>query len=105
MIQRQLCCVLKIRGIDIPADEFTTVFNKFIQSSHTNTHAGGTRLGFAIAKEIIDEHKGKIWVESFIEKGQNFVLSYPDYLEVKKIKLIFFPEKFSYSLSSKWRLK
>ncbi len=65
------------RGIDIPADELTTVFNKFVQSSRTKTNAGGTGLGLAIAKEIIDRHKGKIWVESSVKKGTEFCFILP----------------------------
>lgn len=65
------------KGIDIPNDELTTVFNKFIQSSKTKTEAGGTGLGLAISKDIIDEHKGKIWVESSIESGTKFSFILP----------------------------
>jgi len=64
-------------GIDIPDDELTMVFNKFIQSSKTKTEAGGTGLGLAISKDIIDEHKGKIWVESSIEQGTKFSFILP----------------------------
>lgn len=65
------------RGVDIPADELTTVFNKFVQSSRTKTKAGGTGLGLAIAKEIIDQHEGEIWVESSPEKGTKFCFKLP----------------------------
>lgn len=65
------------QGIDIPADELNTIFNKFVQSSRTKTNAGGTGLGLAIVKEIIDEHKGKIWVESSLEKGTKFCFILP----------------------------
>lgn len=64
-------------GVDIPSDELTSVFNKFVQSSRTKTDAGGTGLGLAIAKEIIDSHKGKIWVKSSIEKGTEFSFILP----------------------------
>lgn len=64
-------------GIDIPADELSSVFNKFVQSSHTKTKAGGTGLGLAIVKDIIDEHQGKIWVESSLEKGTKFSFLLP----------------------------
>ena len=65
------------KGVDIPADELTSVFNKFVQSSRTKTNAGGTGLGLAIAKEIVDRHKGKIWVESSMEKGTEFSFILP----------------------------
>ena len=68
-------------GIDIPADELSSVFNKFVQSSHTKTKAGGTGLGLAIVKDIIDEHQGKIWVESSLEKGTKFNCLLPRNLE------------------------
>lgn len=65
------------QGIDIPANELNTIFNKFVQSSRTKTNAGGTGLGLAIVKEIIDEHEGKIWVESSLDKGTKFSIILP----------------------------
>ncbi len=65
------------KGVDIPADELTSVFNKFVQSSRTKTQAGGTGLGLAIAKEIIAKHDGNIWVESSLEQGTEFSFSLP----------------------------
>lgn len=65
------------QGVEIPAEELTSVFNKFVQSSRTNTKAGGTGLGLAIAKEILDAHKGKIWVESSVDKGTKFCCILP----------------------------
>ena len=68
-------------GIDIPADELSSVFNKFVQSSLTKTKAGGTGLGLAIVKDIVDEHQGKIWVESSLEKGTKFNCLLPRNIE------------------------
>ncbi len=47
-------------GIGIPDDELHSVFEKFSQSSATNTGAGGTGLGLAICREIIELHGGTI---------------------------------------------
>ena len=65
------------KGVDIPEDELTSVFNKFVQSSRTKTNAGGTGLGLAIAKDIIDMHKGKIWVESSVQNTTEFCFVLP----------------------------
>lgn len=56
------------QGIGIPTDEHDKVFDRFVQSSKTTTSNGGTGLGLSIVKEILDIHRGKIWVVSPIEK-------------------------------------
>ena len=43
---------------------------------HT-TKAKGTGLGLTITKSIIEEHKGKIRVESELGKGTRFVVELP----------------------------
>jgi PAS domain S-box-containing protein len=52
------------RGVGIPEAELESVFDKFVQSSKTNTGAGGTGLGLAICREIVRQHGGRIWAES-----------------------------------------
>ncbi len=64
-------------GIGIPEDELETVFEKFVQSSETNTGAGGTGLGLAICKQIVEQHKGKIFAENNQETGTSFHLILP----------------------------
>jgi len=48
------------QGAGIPEEELQTVFEKFVQSSKTETGAGGTGLGLTISKEIIEGHNGSI---------------------------------------------
>ncbi|MEH7514851.1 ATP-binding protein, partial [Gottfriedia acidiceleris] len=40
-----------------------------------NSQTGGSGLGLAIAKQIIEEHGGKIWVSSEIGKGTSIFFS------------------------------
>ncbi len=65
------------QGIGIPDSELKLVFNKFVQSSKTNTGAGGTGLGLAICQEIIKGHKGRIWAENNPGGGVVFCFSIP----------------------------
>ena len=63
-------------GPGVPEDELESVFDKFIQSSRTNTGAGGTGLGLAICREIIQVHGGRIWAENR-ELGAKFTFEIP----------------------------
>jgi PAS domain S-box-containing protein len=56
-----LLTTISNQGVGIPANELGAIFDKFAQSSKTKTGAGGTGLGLAICKQIIEDHRGKIW--------------------------------------------
>lgn len=62
-------------GPGIPEDELEDVFDKFIQSSRTNTGAGGTGLGLSICREILNQHNGTIWVENNPQGGATFIVN------------------------------
>jgi len=66
------------QGTGIPEDELETVFEKFVQSTKTDTGAGGTGLGLTISKEIIEGHNGTISaVNSSGEGGAIFTFTLP----------------------------
>ncbi len=65
------------QGLGIPDTELATVFDKFIQSSKTNTGAGGTGLGLAICQEIIEAHGGSIWAENNPDGGATIKFALP----------------------------
>ena len=57
-------------GPGITEQDLPRLFNKFEQVSNIkHKKVGGTGLGLAISKEIIMQHKGKIWAESELGKG------------------------------------
>lgn len=70
------------QGIGIPDDEIDAIFEKFIQSSKTNTGAGGTGLGLPICKNIVAGHKGVIYARNNEGEGASFVLILPKCLEL-----------------------
>ena len=58
-------------------DDLETIFEKFYQSSNQNIRKPiGSGLGLAICKQIIEAHKGKIWVTN-VEKGVTFSFTIP----------------------------
>ncbi len=65
------------QGVGIPEGEYDSIFNEFIQSSKTRSHAGGTGLGLAICKRIIHAHNGHIGVENNAAGGARFYFMIP----------------------------
>jgi len=61
-------------GIGIAPDKLETVFTSFKQArSDTARKYGGTGLGLSIVKKLVDAQNGKVWVESEIGKGSDFI--------------------------------
>jgi len=69
---------VKDEGQGIPENELKGLFNPFHKTSVKST-AGekSTGLGLAIAKKIVTEHKGRIWVESKVGEGSTFFVLLP----------------------------
>ncbi len=65
------------QGPGVPDGEKELIFDKFNQSSRTRTGAGGTGLGLAICAQIIEVHKGQIWVENAKPQGAAFKVLLP----------------------------
>ena len=66
------------RGIGIPADELSQVFERFHRGRQvSSTNYGGLGLGLYITKQIIERHGGTIWVESKEGQGTTFYFSLP----------------------------
>ncbi|WP_288981214.1 ATP-binding protein [uncultured Flavobacterium sp.] len=64
-------------GKGINSNDFEAIFDKFYQSTNQNIKKPiGSGLGLAICKQIIEHHKGKIWVEPSI-KGACIVFTLP----------------------------
>ncbi|MCA9093851.1 MAG: ATP-binding protein, partial [Planctomycetaceae bacterium] len=70
--------VVKDTGSGIPADQLKKIFDRFF-STKTGDEAGqgGSGLGLALAREVIEAHQGRIRVESTVGKGTAFTLKLP----------------------------
>jgi two-component system NtrC family sensor kinase len=83
--------ILNVRdnGPGIPIADQPHIFDKFYRGSNIIEEINGSGLGLAIVKTIVDNHQGRIWVESAEGKGSSFYIVLPITAEpaqaVKKI--------------------
>lgn len=59
-----------------PADQ-PHIFDKFYRGTNISSDIEGSGLGLAIVKNIVENHQGRIWVESTVGKGSSFFVVLP----------------------------
>jgi two-component system NtrC family sensor kinase len=64
-------------GCGIPLDEQSKIFDRFYRASNVTPEVSGTGLGLAITKSVVENHRGRIWVDSMIGKGSVFTVVLP----------------------------
>ncbi|MBD2494717.1 response regulator [Nostoc sp. FACHB-280] len=78
--QNEVLLTVKDTGRGIPEDKLESIFERFqqVDSSDSRNH-DGTGLGLAICKSIVQQHGGRIWVESTLGEGSTFYFTLPVY--------------------------
>ena len=65
-------------GIGIPLEDLSQVFERFHRASNVDDRRfAGMGLGLFICKGIVEQHGGRIWVESTLGTGTTFHVSLP----------------------------
>jgi two-component system, OmpR family, phosphate regulon sensor histidine kinase PhoR len=67
-------------GVGVPRDAHDRVFERFYKVDRARLRAeagGGTGLGLAIARHVVEQHGGRIWVESVEGSGSTFSFALP----------------------------
>ncbi|WP_254565062.1 PAS domain S-box protein [Oscillatoria sp. HE19RPO] len=67
------------QGRGIPENKMESIFERFHQVDASDSRKkGGTGLGLAICRSIIQQHGGRIWVESVLNEGSTFYFTLPE---------------------------
>ena len=71
-------------GIGIPLADQPYIFDKFYRASNTRHDYTGTGLGLSIVHSIVENHGGRIWLESKPGAGTTFTVVLPRYPEPRE---------------------
>ncbi len=75
--QNQLIIQIVDTGIGIPPIDLPYIFEKFYRASNLTNDISGSGLGLAIVKSIVENHHGRIWVNSNPGQGSTFSVVLP----------------------------
>ncbi len=66
-------------GIGIPRSAQERIFERFYKVDRVRARgeSGGTGLGLAIARHVVEQHEGRIWVQSVEGSGSTFSFAIP----------------------------
>lgn len=76
-LEESIIFICKDTGIGIPKEHQQRIFERFYQVNKSrNLYQNGTGLGLAIVKHVVSYYKGMIQVESELDKGTTFTITF-----------------------------
>jgi two-component system sensor histidine kinase KdpD len=65
------------RGPGIPAEEQRLIFEKYYRGKQRHGNLTGMGMGLPIARQVVEAHQGRVWVESQPGEGATFSFTLP----------------------------
>jgi PAS domain S-box-containing protein len=73
-----VCFAVEDQGKGIEQEKLERIFERFLQGDASDSRAmGGTGLGLALCRSIVEQHSGRIWAESKLGMGSRFLFTLP----------------------------
>lgn len=74
----QITVSLSDTGAGIPPEELSRVFDRFYRADPSRARGtGGSGIGLAIVKQLVEAHGGTVWAESVLGRGSTFHFRIP----------------------------
>jgi PAS domain S-box-containing protein len=74
----EVCFCVEDQGRGIAPEKLERIFDRFQQGDASDSRdLGGTGLGLALCRSIVEQHGGRIWAESMPGKGSRFLFTLP----------------------------
>jgi two-component system, OmpR family, phosphate regulon sensor histidine kinase PhoR len=76
-LDTELVTSVEDHGVGVPKADQARIFERFYKVDRARVRGGGTGLGLSIARHVIEQHGGRIWVESDEGLGSTFSFALP----------------------------
>jgi two-component system, OmpR family, sensor histidine kinase KdpD len=70
-------------GPGVSPNEFESIFERFYRGKQAQASVAGTGMGLSIARDIVNAHLGKLWVNNALDGGAQFSFKVPVFHRVK----------------------
>jgi two-component system phosphate regulon sensor histidine kinase PhoR len=78
LVEDEVVFCVRDTGIGIPEDELESIFRRFYRvDKDRSRQTGGSGIGLAIVKHIVQLHGGRVWAESVVGRGSSFYFTLP----------------------------